>query len=392
MYTIFSVGKTMGFPHLDNKILIIQDDGKELAMSKNNSKIRREVLINDVKVWITANSEQEYADKLIRLAGGANSNKPEKHRFFDYAEHWYRTFSQPNVSNVTSITYARQLKNYIYPNLGDKHIEDITPYDVQDVFNKMGSSAKLETKNKVKIVLNQIFKTAVDENIIPRNPLQSTSIKIKGEAATATEPYTVDEMRYLASHIADVQRETDRRWLAISISLPLRPEEVLGLKWSDVDLDNCLIHVRNTVTHPTRNEPEFKPYTKTASSIRTLAFPKEILPYLGTPGAPEEFVIGGKRPLSYTELRGLRKRINRNISFGSTITPRRFRTTVATDISAMTHDLKLVQQMLGHSTPEMTLKHYDKGRSTSTDASNAIIECYGLGKATEVDKSDGNPA
>ena len=26
----------------------------------------------------------------------------------------------------------------------------------------------------------------------------------------------------------------------------------------------------------------------------------------------------------------------------------------------MTHDLKLVQQMLGHATPQMTLKHYDK--------------------------------
>ena len=44
----------------------------------------------------------------------------------------------------------------------------------------------------------------------------------------------------------------------------------------------------------------------------------------------------------------------------------------------MTHDLKLVQQMLGHATPQMTLKHYDKGRSTAIDASQAIGKCYGL--------------
>ncbi len=90
------------------------------------------------------------------------------------------------------------------------------------------------------------------------------------------------------------------------------------------------------------------------------------------------FVIGGKHPISYTGLRFIRKRIARDIGYSGTITPRRFRTTVATDISDMTHDLKLVQKMLGHSTPQMTLKHYDKGRSTSVDATNAIERCYGF--------------
>ena len=71
------------------------------------------------------------------------------------------------------------------------------------------------------------------------------------------------------------------------------------------------------------------------------------------------------------------------LHFNETITPRRFRTTVATDISAETHDLKLVQRMLGHSTPQMTLKHYDKGRSTATDAAQAISKCYGFDRLTD---------
>ncbi len=138
-----------------------------------------------------------------------------------------------------------------------------------------------------------------------------------------------------------------------------------------------MLRAHKTVTHPTRNEPEFKPYTKTASSVRTLIFPREILPYLSR-GNPEAFVIGGEKPVSYTQLRGIRKRVNWDTHFGETITPRRFRTTVATDISAMTHDLKLVQQMLGHATPQMTLKHYDKGRSGAIDASKAIGKCHGF--------------
>ena len=74
----------------------------------------------------------------------------------------------------------------------------------------------------------------------------------------------------------------------------------------------------------------------------------------------------------------MRKRIQRELAFAEPITPRRFRTTVATDISAATHDLKLVQHMLGHATPQMTLKHYDKGRETAADASEAISRAYGL--------------
>ena len=120
-------------------------------------------------------------------------------------------------------------------------------------------------------------------------------------------------------------------------------------------------------------------YTKTATSVRDLTFPKEILAYLPERGQPKEFVIGGEKAISYTQLRGIRKRVNWQTHFSETITPRHFRTTVATDISAMTHDLKLVQKVLGHSTPQMTSKHYDKARSRTVDASEAIGKCYGFG-------------
>lgn len=376
-YTLNRIGDRIRSANLDNERLHSPYVESEENMSINKKKIRREVVLNGVKVWLTADSEQEYVNKVLQLSG-ATGAPTTKHLFRDYAENWFEVFSKPNVANVTALTYRRQLDNYILPVLGDMNLEDVSPADAQKVFNQMDENAKQETKNKVKIVLNQIFKMAVDDGLILRNPLQSSAVKIKGKAANVTEPYTVDQMRHLAAHIGDIKRDMDRAWLAISISLPLRPEEVLGLRWEDVDLENCIIHVHNTVIHPTRNEPEFKPYTKTASSIRDLAFPREILEYLPEPGKPEEFVVGGEKPISYTQLRGIRKRVNWDTHFGETITPRRFRTTVATDISAMTHDLKLVQQMLGHATPQMTLKHYDKGRSGAIDASKAIGKCYGF--------------
>ena len=305
-------------------------------------------------------------------------SRKKKHNFADYAYDWFNTFSKPNVEEVTAVTYKRQLDLHIVPVLGSLDIEEIMPMDIQRVFNRMGEAASQQTKNKCKIVLSQIFKMAVEERLIMFNPVSSTVLRIKGPASVETEPYSVAEMKYFAAHLDDLDNEEDRAWFALSISLPLRPEEVLGLRWQDIDISNRILHVRSTVTHPTRNLGTFKPYTKTNSSVRDLAMPRWLVKYLPEPGRPLDFVIGECCPMSYTRLRRMRERIARQICYDGLITPRRFRTTVATDISAMTHDLKLVQRMLGHATPQMTLKHYDKGRSTTMDASDAISRCYGF--------------
>lgn len=367
--------------HLDNGIAVFAPTWEsEEQMPKNTTKIRRPIVLNGTNVWVCGNSEQEYAENLLKMAGFYAKNcSKQSHNFQEYAENWFETFSKPNVREVTALTYERQLRNYILPILGMMDLEDITVADIQKVFNRMNKDAKQETKNKVKIVLGQIFKMAYEDRLIDRNPMQSSSLKIKGETSDVTAPYTVEEMQYLVSHLKDISNPTSRAWLALSISLPLRPEEVLGLKWENLDTEKGIIHIRNTVTHPTRNEPHFQTYTKTASSKRDLQLPKETLAYLPERGDPDDFIIGGKEPVSYTKLRGMRKWITKEINFGKDITPRRFRTTVATDISAMTHDLKLVQQMLGHANPQMTLKYYDKGRSQAVDASSAISKCYGLG-------------
>ena len=347
-------------------------------MGINSNKIRRRVMIHGEQTWISANSEQEYADKLLRLTSGPQHQT--SHKFQDYAERWFILFARPNIEEVTAVTYRRQLDLHINPIIGSMPIEEIEPYHIQEVFNALGEHASQQTKAKVKNVLNQIFKMAVENRIIQWNPMQSTSLRIKGASAIETQPYAVADMRYFVEHLDDIENAEDRAWLAFSTCLPLRPEEVLGLRWGDIDEEARIVHVRNTVTHPTRNAPVYKAYTKTDASRRDLSVPQWLIDRLPERKHDADFVIGGSTPVSYTKLRCMRKRIANQIGYDGTITPRRFRTTVATDISNITHDLKLVQRMLGHSTPQMTLKHYDKGRNTAVDATFAIEQCYGLTK------------
>lgn len=345
-------------------------------MSRNTKRIRREIEINGVKRWVTADTEQEYASKLMELS--KCSQTIVKHNFAEYADRWFYGMCKPNVAEVTAINYRRPLLIHIIPVLGEKMIEDIDPFCIQQVFNRLDPSTKQETKNKIRIVLNQIFKMAVEEDLIRKNPMDTKALKTRGLPSTATEPYSVEEMQFFVSRLESIENSYDRAWLALCCCLPLRPEEVLGLQWADIDEENLTIHVRNTVTHPDRNQPVFHTYTKTMLSNRWLTIPSRVLELLPERERDYDFIIGGEKPLSYSQVRRLCDRIARTIGYDGTITPRRFRTTVATDLSSMTHDLKLVQRMLGHATPQMTLKHYDKGRNTAVDGSEAIKKCYGF--------------
>lgn len=347
-------------------------------------RIKRRVLINGQIRWVTGSSEQEYADNLIRiLAPEALETPGEKHLFEDYAKNWYEVFSKPNVSKTTAITYDRQLHLYIYPVLQGKYLEDITVADIQKVFNAMDSEEKKLTtasKAKTKMVLNMIFQQAVEENIIGRNPLTSKTLRIKGNPSQTTKPYTVEQMRYIVSQLLSIRNYKDRMFLSLLALHPLRLEEVLGLRWRDIDLEKDLIHISSTVTHPDRNQGLFREMTKTDSSRRTIALVPQLKAFM-VPGAADEFLVGDDKIQSYQLVKDMCKRIRNDIGFEESITPRRFRTTVLTDIYDATKDIKQTQAAAGHTTAAMTLKHYVKGREENADTALAIAKVYGLPSA-----------
>lgn len=339
------------------------------------AKINRTVMIGDTKKWIRANTEQEYADKLLALCGA--NMRTDKHPFKEYALNWFDLYSKPNIQSVTAITYKRQLDLYIIPALGDKAIEDISTDDIQRLFNSIhGAKA---TKNKVKVVLNMIFEMALDDGLILKNPLQSKRLKLTGTASEATKPYTIEQMQYLVKHIDDVQSASDRAYLFLQALHPLRLEEVLGLKWRDIDLKNKIIHIRQVATHPDRNQAEVKE-PKTEASKRDIALSSAAEKYLH-PGPEDDFVCGGEKPLSYIQVKHMCQRIKKDISFSENITPRRFRTTVLTDIYDTTKDAKATQASAGHTTSAMTFKYYVKGRTSSAQVASAVDAAYGVSTA-----------
>ena len=119
----------------NNAGLLSEEDSN---MAKN--KIKRRVTIDGELVWITADTEQEYSEKLLAAANMKISKiipESSKHLFREYAQSWFETYSKPNVDQVTAVTYERQLRLHLNPVLGDMYVEDIKPSNVQEVFNSI---------------------------------------------------------------------------------------------------------------------------------------------------------------------------------------------------------------------------------------------------------------
>lgn len=377
-----TVCETLHQQSLENHTPTLSDMSEGETDMAKSKRIRREIVIHGAKHWICGKNEQEYAENLIRVYCGQSvpqTQKEEtapaaKHDFKTYAQRWFEVFSKPNIESVTAMTYERNLKLHIYPAFAGMKIEDIQPADVQNMFNRM-SGAK-QTKTKAKVVLNMIFEQAIEDGILMKNPLRSRSIRITGNASTPTQPYTVEQMRFLVQHIGDLSNPMDRAYLALHALHPLRLEEVLGLKGSDIDKTEKLLHIERAVTHPSRNLPLVKE-PKTQASKRSLDLVEQVIPYL--PDTPDdEFVLGGKEPLSYTQVRRMCERIRKEIGFDEPISPIRFRTTVLTDLYDTTKDIKQAQAAAGHTTAAMTLKHYVKGRYQKHNTASPIADVYGL--------------
>ena len=355
--------------HLDNQIESdsVPDHKGDRDMA---TKINQYITINGEKHWIRASSMQDFADKVTKLLEVPQATGT--HLFSDYAWNWFETYSKPNVETATAVTYQRQLKLYLIPAFDGLAVEDITPDHIQRLFNSMKGSKT--TKEKAKMVLNQILEYAVEDHLLQRNPLKSKRLKITGAASKPTAPYTIEQMKYLVQHIEDIKDPVDRMYLALQALHPLRLEEVLGLKGEDIDTETMSLHIRRAVTHPKRNQPEIKD-TKTGSSSRTIGLSNLALPHI-LPTANDKFVLGGDNPLSYTQVRRMCDRIKKDIDFNENITPIRFRTTVLTDLYDQTKDIKLAQAAAGHTTSAMTLKYYVKGRETNSRATAAVDQAY----------------
>lgn len=331
--------------------------------------------------WITGKDKQSFFNnfaKAVRAysqpAAPTNERPAIRQRmlFRDYALKWLHEEMQGNIAASTFEHYKTRLNAHILPFFGDSYIDEIETSDIIQYFQSRKDATQTSVKPE-KAILNMVFRAAHEDGYTQSNPMQSRRIKITGTEGKTREAVPKEAMIEAIGNIGKITNDDERNYFLLLAFHAMRPEEVRGLQWKDIDLENNVIHIRKTIIYPKRNKPEIGK-TKTESSKADIGLVEAIKPYL-VPGSPDEYVTGGTEPKTYAVMRKMWLRIRKQVGLPN-VTESQFRTTIASDLQEKTNNVMQVQQLLRHSKASTTLKHYIKPRSEITQTARTVEAIY----------------
>jgi integrase len=146
-------------------------------------------------------------------------------------------------SSATIANYEWAVRVHLVPGLGRKRISALTPMDVT-TFLRRKADAGYERASRIKMrtALHMALHLAEVQGWVGRN-VASLASNTPGEAA-AGRSLTPEEAR-LVLRLAEGNPLEIGFWLALMLGM--RPGEVLGLPWSNVELDDGIVRIRQAL-------------------------------------------------------------------------------------------------------------------------------------------------
>lgn len=194
---------------------------------------------------------------------------PNKTTFGDYKESWYNA-KCIGLEMHTKRMYRTILNNYLI-DLEDKLPKEITKSDIQKVINDFAD--KPRTCEQIKLTLNQIFESGIDDGLLYKNPCRNISLPKRQK--TQKRPLT-----RLEDILSDVSEFDEREGAFVKIIkyCGLRKEEALALTKDDIDFTKNTIKVNKALVF-SHNRPIIKD-TKSKAGMREIPMPIDLSNYL----------------------------------------------------------------------------------------------------------------
>lgn len=318
---------------------------------------------------ISATSEGECSKKLLDVLAKINIGTyttPKPITVSQWIDKWLEIKKKRESGTYTSYESISRL--YIKPKLGKAKIQDLRRVHCQEFIDGIDKSPKYV--HNIAGVLSNIMTEAVKSELISKNPafdLDLPRIEKKEPIALDTEAQE--------AFTAAVNASQYRNVYLIALHTGARISEVIGLKWSNINMKTGEIKVRGQLERKRRKGDirEYKDNTK-GKEKREVFVPDYVLAYLkdekkrqvqnkllaGNDWSNDDDLVFTRpdgSPVPHRTVENHFRKIKQSIGHPE-ITLHTLRKTFVTNEEYAGTDIKTIGSMVGHKSSDLTLDVY----------------------------------
>jgi integrase len=213
--------------------------------------------------------------KLLVAVEEKSYTAPTKASVKEYLVKEWLPAVKSTIRPSTYNSYVQHVECHIVPHIGTVKLQKLSGSQVNALYAKLAESGTKNGKKGLSAItihhvhacLHKALKDAVRWGRIARNPLDSADPPRKnGDGSTEMKTWTAEQLRAFLDSARD-----DRLyplWHLIAFT-GMRRGEALGLRWSDVDLENARLAVRRALIPINREVVVSEP--KTTKGKRVIA-------------------------------------------------------------------------------------------------------------------------
>jgi integrase len=175
------------------------------------------------------------------------------------------------VKRSTKENYQWALNKHILPKFGSIALVDIKPADIKEWRNELrrkrnqvGNPLSESYVNKITFHLGMILNCAVDNDFIPSSPMKKIRIKKNKSIKNEIKPLTYKQVLSIVEQMS----ERFRLIVWIGFYTGMRPSEILGLTWDNINFKSREIYVVRQLSR--YGDEVFTESLKTTASHRTI--------------------------------------------------------------------------------------------------------------------------
>lgn len=160
---------------------------------------------------------------------------------------WFKIWEESIIADLAPNTRRNYRERYIFnikPVIGSMLMGDVKPMHCKIIFNKMYDNYAGSTIRQTYITLGTMFRSALDNGVVTRHPLDGVKFSKPVRAADDIHFLTVDEQK---AFLEAAKQSHNYYQYALILETGLRTGEMIGLTWDAVDLKRKTLTVDKTL-------------------------------------------------------------------------------------------------------------------------------------------------